>query len=115
MSKTPFVVHAREQVELLLPGAELDRLAKQACEAAERSPGWQLGAEFLYWIEDEAYKILDVELSALTVCHRGTNYEVFYYDGQMAETITARPSWGDRLSDIIEPGADASTNSANGR
>jgi hypothetical protein len=101
-------------LQLFLPGAELDRLAKQACEAAERSPGWQPGTEFLFWIEDEAYKIPGVELSALTVCHRGANYEVFYYDGQMAETITARPSWGDRLSDIIEPGA-ASTMSANGR
>jgi hypothetical protein len=107
MQKPSFIVHAREQVEQFVPGAELDRLAGQACEAAERSPGWQPGAEFIFWIEDEAYKTPGVELSALTVCHRGADYELFYYDGPMAETVTARPSWGDRLGGTSVPGADA--------
>jgi hypothetical protein len=107
MHKARFVVHAREQVEQFVTAADLDRLAKQACEAAERSPGWQPGAEFIFWIEEDAYRIPSVELSALTVCHRGAGYEVFYYDGQMAETITAHPSWGERLGGPTEPGAAA--------
>ena len=97
MHKFPFVVHAREQVEQFVPAADLDRLAEQACEAAERSPGWQPGSEFTFFIEEEPYKLPGIEASALTVCHRGTEYEVFYYDGPMAETITANPSWGRTL------------------
>jgi hypothetical protein len=107
MPKPSFIVHAREQVRQFVPEADLDRLTEQACEAAERSPGWQPGGEFVFWIEEEPYSIPGIELSSLTVCHRGTDYEVFYYDGQMAETITANPSWGARLGDTTEPGPEA--------
>jgi hypothetical protein len=48
MPISPFVIHAREQVEQFVNGAEPDRLARQACEAAEPSPGWRPGAEFIF-------------------------------------------------------------------
>ena len=72
---------------------DLDRLAQAACAAAAASPGWQAGAEFVFEIEDERYVIPGVERSAFVVHHNGASYEVFYYDGQMAETITDNCSW----------------------
>jgi hypothetical protein len=107
MHKLRFVIHAREQVERLVPAVELVRLAEQACEAAEQSLGWRLGEEFILFIEEEPYKFPGIEASALTVCHRGTDYEVFYYDGPMAESITVHPSWGRYLGGPAEPGAAA--------
>jgi hypothetical protein len=92
-----FAVHAREQVEQLVDPADLDRLAYQACRAAERSAGWGPGAEFTWEVEEEPYTVCGIEASALTVCHRGNEYEVFWYDGRMAETVSANPSWGARL------------------
>jgi hypothetical protein len=88
-----YSVHAHERVlEFLTPG-QLDRLVPQACAAAEQSDGWCAGAEFIFELEDEPYATPGLELSALIVRHRGESYEVYYYDGPMAETITARPSW----------------------
>jgi hypothetical protein len=97
MHRLRFAVHARVQAEQLVPPADLDRLAGQACEAAERSPGWGPGAEFTWAVAEEPYSVPGIEVSALTVCHRGDGYEVFWYDGRMAETITAHPSWGEHL------------------
>jgi hypothetical protein len=92
-----FAIHARERVAELVSEKDLDRLAQKAC-AAEAFPDWQPGEEFIFEIEDEAYVHPGVERSALIVRHKGTSYEVFYYDGPMAETITAHCSW-DRLDD----------------
>jgi hypothetical protein len=92
-------------VERFVPATDLDRLAQRACEAAERSPGWQPGGDFLFLIDEEPYTIPGLEPSVLTVCHRGTEYEGFYYDGPIAETITAHPSWGDWLGGPAAPGA----------
>jgi hypothetical protein len=106
MHKCRFVVHAREQVEKLACSAgDLDRLAEQACDAAERSPGWQAGEEFIFIIEEESYRIPGIEESALIVCHRGTDYEVYWYHGPMAETITPNPSWGEYLGGSADPDA----------
>jgi hypothetical protein len=88
-----YTVHARVRVLNFLPGTELDRLAGLACAAASRSDGWAAGAEFIYELEEEPYVIPGIENSALVVVHRGADCEVFYYDGPMAETITATPSW----------------------
>jgi hypothetical protein len=86
-------IHARERVRELVPERDLDRLAQLACAAAEVSQGWQPGAEFVFEIEEEGYVDPGMELSAFIVCHKGAVYEVFYYDGPMAETITANCSW----------------------
>jgi hypothetical protein len=106
MGRVRFVDHARGQVEQFVPAADLDRLAERACEAAERSPGWRPGVEFLFLIDEEPYTIEGLEPSALTVCHRGAEYEVFYYDGPMAETITDHPSWGNCLDRPAERSAE---------
>ena len=91
MATLPIVVHARERVEQFVLPADLDRLAERACEAAERSPGWAPGVEFLFLIDEEPYSIEGLEPSVLTVLHRGTDFEVFYFDAAMAETITDPP------------------------
>jgi hypothetical protein len=93
VTKKNYTIHARTRVLEFVVERDLDRLAQQACTAAEQSPSWCPGEEFIFEIEDEAYVIPGVELSAFIVCHKGESYEVFYYDGQMAETITARCSW----------------------
>jgi hypothetical protein len=55
MPMSPSVIHAREQVERFVNGAELDRLAQYACGAADQSPGWRPGAEFILWYADTLY------------------------------------------------------------
>jgi hypothetical protein len=89
----PYTVRARERVLGFLPAAELDRLARLACAAAERSDGWTPGAEFVFELGEEPYFIPGIENSALVVVHRGADYEVLYYDGPLAETIGDHPSW----------------------
>ncbi len=93
MAKLECLIHARHRVTEFISENELDRLAQQACDAAEKSPGWQPGEEFIFEIEDEEHRVAEVEMSALIVCHKGTGYEVFYYDGMMAETIQNTCSW----------------------
>ncbi len=94
MSEPRYTVHARWRVLEHLPAAELDRLALLACAAAERSAGWAAGEQFIFELEEEPYFIEGIENSALVVEHRGTNYEVSYYRGPMAETIGEHPpSW----------------------
>jgi hypothetical protein len=105
MATLRFVVHAREQVERFVSASDLDRLAQRACDAAERSPDWQPGKEFLFLIDEEPYTIEGLAPSVLTVSHRGTDYEVFYFDGPMADTITDDPSCGKWPGCPDEPGA----------
>jgi hypothetical protein len=66
---------------------ELERLVQQACSAAEKSPGRRAGEEFIYYLEEEPSVLRGIELSAFVVCHRGTSYEVFYYDGLLAQML----------------------------
>jgi hypothetical protein len=93
VTKKNYTIHARTRVLEFVAERDLDRLAQQACAAAEGSQGWRRGEEFIFEIEDEAYVIPEVELSAFIVRNQGESYEVFYYDGQMAETITEHCSW----------------------
>jgi hypothetical protein len=93
VSKENYTIHARARVLEFVAERDLDRLAQQACAAAEGSQGWRPGEEVLFEIEDEEYMHPGVERSAFIVCHKGESYEVFYYDGQMAETITEHCSW----------------------
>lgn len=93
MARLKYSIHARERVTEFVPDRDLDRLAQQACDVAEKSNGWSEGGEFLFEIVEENYVFDGIELSLLIVCHRGASYEVFYYDGGMAETITANCSW----------------------
>jgi hypothetical protein len=88
-----YSIHARERVLEFFAEKELDRLVQLACAAAEKSRGWQAGEEFIFEIEEQQYAYPGIELSALIVCHKGATYKVFYYDGPMAETITANCSW----------------------
>jgi hypothetical protein len=82
-----YLIHAREKVEQLFTEKELDRLVKQACAAAEQSETWQTGQEFIFEIEDAQYAHPGIELSWLIVCHKGTIYEIYYYDGPSSETF----------------------------
>jgi hypothetical protein len=91
-----YSIHARERVTEFVPDSDLDRLAQMACTAAENSQDWRPGEEFIFYIEEADYVYPETELSALIVCHKGASYEVFYYDGRMAETITANCSWDRR-------------------
>jgi hypothetical protein len=93
MSRPKYTIHARERVREFIDETDLDRLAQAACEAAEKSDDWHPGEEFIFYIEEEDYVYPGVELSAFTVRHLGRSYEVLYYDGMMAETITANCSW----------------------
>jgi hypothetical protein len=86
-------IHARERVTEFITDRDLDRLAQLACAAAEASPGWQAGEEFVFPIKEEPYSRPGIASSAFIVCHQGTAYEIFYYDGLLAETITAHCSW----------------------
>ena len=92
-SEPRYAVHARGRVLDFLTAAELDRLALLACAAAERSDGWAAGEEFIFELEEEPYFIPGIENSALVVAHRGADYEVSYYHGPLAETISDHPSW----------------------
>ena len=97
VAKFKYSIHAREKVTEFVPDRDLDRLVQLACDAAENSKGWSQGGEFIFEIEEEDYVIDGIELSALIVSHKGNSYEVFYYDGAMAETITANCSWDRRV------------------
>jgi hypothetical protein len=99
-----YSIHARERVIELVPEKDLDRFAQMACVAAEASPGWKPGEEFIFEIEEEGYVHPGMELSSLTVCHKGDHYEVYYYDGPMAETVSAHCSW-DRPGSLPPGGA----------
>ncbi|HEX4609324.1 MAG TPA: hypothetical protein VH092_14090 [Urbifossiella sp.] len=94
MAEANVTVYARERVLEVLTEAELDRLTRLACAAAEQSAGWGPGVEFAFELTEAFYVTPGVEPSTLTVRHRGTGYEVLYYDGQMAETVGPNPSWG---------------------
>jgi hypothetical protein len=93
MAMLNYSIHARERVTDFVAAGDLDRLAQLACAAAEQAPDWRPGDEFVFEIEEQQYIHPGIELSALIVCHRGATYEVFYYDGPMAEIITANCSW----------------------
>ncbi len=80
------VIHARQEVEEYSTKARLDRLIKQACAAAEGSAKWQTGQEYIYEIEEEGFAFEGVELSSFIVCHKGTGYEIYFYDGLSGET-----------------------------
>jgi hypothetical protein len=99
-----YSIHARERVTELVPEKDLDRMAHLACVAAEAPQGWQPGEEFVFEIEKEGYDHPGMESSALVVCHKGANHEVFYNDGPMAETISANRSW-DRDNRLPPSGA----------
>jgi hypothetical protein len=88
-----YTIHARARVLEFVPENDLDRLAQQACAASEESPGWRPGEEFIFEIQEENYVYPGMELSALIVRHKGESYEVYYYDGPMAETISSHCSW----------------------
>jgi hypothetical protein len=88
-----YTIHARARVLEFVPENDLDRLAQQACAAAEKTPGWRPGKEFIFDIEEENYVYPGMESSALIVRHKGESYEVCYYHGPMAETISAQCSW----------------------
>ena len=93
MQAPPIVIHAREQAERLVEPADLDRFALLARAAAEESPGWRAGEEFIFEVAEEPYTVPGIEPSVLIVCHRGADYEVYFYHGPLAETISAHPSW----------------------
>jgi hypothetical protein len=65
-----YTIHARTRVMEFVGERDLDRLAQQACVAAEGSQGWRPGEEFIFEIEDEDYVIPGVELSAFIVSVR---------------------------------------------
>jgi hypothetical protein len=88
MPKKRVHLHARRRVAKEFTRAELDRLLREAVAAAERSRGWAAGKEYEYPIEDEPYVLDGIENSTLTVCHMGTRYEVYYYDGVTGELFT---------------------------
>lgn len=88
MSQTEVFVHAQKRVAKEFRKGELDRLVQLAVSAAERSPGWAKGQEFVYEIEDEEYVFDGIEHSTLTVCHAGSRYEVYYYNGLSGELYT---------------------------
>ena len=60
---------------------------------SKASSGWRDGEEFIFEVEEEAYVTPGLESSALVVRHQGAGYEIFYYDGSLAETITDNCSW----------------------
>lgn len=93
VAKLNYSIHARERVVEFVLEEDLDRLAQQACDAAQNSPGWSPGQEYIFEIQEENYAHEGIEPSSLIVCHKGASYEVFYYDGVMAETITSNCSW----------------------
>jgi hypothetical protein len=91
MAILSYMIHARRRVLERVDEKDLNRWAHQACVAAEASPGWKPGEEFIYEIEESA--LPGVEWSAFTVRHTGVTYELFFYDGVMAETISEHCSW----------------------
>ena len=88
MPKREIFVHAQKKVAKAFRKGELDRLVRAAVAAAEKSKGWAEGEEFVYEIEDEEYVIDGVTNSTLTVCHVGSRYEVYYYDGATGTLFT---------------------------
>jgi hypothetical protein len=88
-----YSIRARARVLDFVAERDLDRFVQAACAAAEKSQGWRPGEEFSIEIEDENYVYPGMELSALIVFYKGDSYEVYYYHGPMAETISERCSW----------------------
>ena len=97
MAKRIYTIHARERVLEFIDAKDLDRLAQAACDAAEKSANWKKGEEFIYEIEEEPYVYPGHELSALIVIYESKSYEIRFYYGLMAETISDVCSW-DRYS-----------------
>ena len=88
MSTHGYTVRARDQVLRFIDEPDLDRLAGQACEAAERSDGWAPGAERVYPIAEPRFVVPGLDPSALVVAHWGNVYDVTYFDGPLAERVT---------------------------
>jgi hypothetical protein len=88
-----YSIHARERVRDFVAEEDLDRLALLACAAAEASDGWHRGAQFDFEIEEKRHVYPGMELSAFIVLHLGTHYELRFYYGPMAETISTTCSW----------------------
>ncbi|WP_020469645.1 hypothetical protein [Zavarzinella formosa] len=80
-------LRARGDVELLLTKSEVERLLRQAVLAAESSPGWGPGREFLHEITDDEYVFDGFENSSFTIVHQGAAYDIRYYDGFSTEFI----------------------------
>jgi hypothetical protein len=88
-----YFVSARDRVAQYFGAGEMERLVESACAAAEQSQHWRPGDEFIFELVEPAYVIEGVERSAFIVHHHGKSYEVRYYDGMLAETISDHPSW----------------------
>jgi len=81
------VLRARGDVELLLTKGELERLLRQAVAAAEASPGWGPGREFVHKVTDDAHVFAGFEASSFTLVHAGAAYDILYYDGFSTEFV----------------------------
>jgi hypothetical protein len=88
MPKKRVFLHARRRVAKEFQSGDLERFLAAAVAEAECQPNWAPGEEYWYSIDEVPYAIEGLTSSALNVCHEGTRYAVYYYDGIAGETYT---------------------------